>query len=187
MNCRHLFRAALVFCAALAACSPGGDLPLLQQTTEGPYHLGTGDELRLIVYGEKQLSGEFLVNDQGDVSLPLLGQSHAADLTPEQFADEVVGGLRDHRLILNPSVSVDVIRYRPIYILGEVEHPGSFPFSPGLTMLSAVALAGGFTYRGVTDTAQVVRTRNGHALRARIKPDSFLEPGDVLTIYERFF
>jgi polysaccharide export outer membrane protein len=149
--------------------------------------LGAGDELRLIVYGEPQLTGNFYVSDQGYISVPLLGDVRAAGLTRAELDREVADGLRQRKLLVNPSVSSDVIQYRPVYILGEVEKPGAYPYQPGLTMLSAVALAGGFTYRGVKSTAQVVRTREGHAVEGRVGPENFLEPGDVLTIYERFF
>lgn len=172
---------------SLAGCAQDSDLPLLGQTAEGPYRLGAGDELRLIVYGEKQLSGNFIISDQGDISLPLLGESRAADLTPRELSGQIAAQLTQRHMILDPSVSVDVTRYRPVYVLGEVDHPGSFPYQPGLTMLSAVALAGGFTYRGVTNSARIVRTRNGHATQGRIKPDSLLEPGDVVKVEERFF
>ena len=171
----------------VAACSPGGNLPRLDGASQGPYILGAGDELRLIVYGEPQLSSDFAISDQGEISVPLLGDLHAAGQTRAELGMQIAEGLRQRKLLVHPSVSVDVVRYRPIYVLGEVEHPGAFPYQPGLTMLSAVALAGGFTYRGVTRVGSVVRTRGGHAVEGRVTPEDFLQPGDVLTIYERFF
>ncbi len=183
-----IIRAPVVLAAlALAACSSTGDLPLLGQADAGAYTLGAGDELRLIVYGEPQLTGRFFVSDQGVISVPLLGDVRAAGLTRGQLDREIADGLKQRKLLVNPSVSVDVVQYRPVYILGEVEKPGAYPYQPGLTMLSAVALAGGFTYRGVKSVASVVRTRNGQAIQGRVMPRNFLEPGDVLTIDERFF
>ena len=178
---------AVSLALSVGSCEPGGDLPPLAQPAGGPYRLGSGDEIRLIVYGDEQLSGQYHVDDQGYVSVPLLGEVDAAGLTQAQLGDAVASDLVSRKLINSPSVSVDVLQYRPIYVLGEVEHPGSFPYQPGLTMLSAVALAGGFTYRGVSDRAAVVRTTHGVAVQGRVDPGSFLQPGDVVTIYERFF
>ena len=177
----------IVASACLASCAPGGQLPLLASDPPGTYHLGAGDELRIIVYGQQQLTGQFFVDASGDISVPLLGSLHASGLTRSELASQVADGLSQKGIILHPSVSIDVVQYRPIFVLGEVAHPGPYPYQPGLTMLSAVALAGGFTYRGVTERALVVRTEQGHAEQGRVVPDSFLQPGDVLKIYERFF
>jgi polysaccharide export outer membrane protein len=183
-----LFKASvLAVCACVAGCAPGADLPLLSSDATQRYQLGVGDEVRLLVYDAPQMSGSFIVGDNGALSLPLLGQTKAAGLSSDALQDEIAQGLRSRRLLVDPSVSIDITRYRPIYILGEVEHPGSYPYQPGLTMLSAVAIAGGFTYRGVTSRAQVVRTVDGHSLVGRVGPASFLQPGDVMTIYERVF
>ena len=176
----------LSFLVVLTGCS-GGDLPLLDQPTVGPYALGTGDEIRLTVFGQMQLSTTYFVSPQGTISVPLIGDVLAAGESSDQLGQEVADDLRRRRMVVNPSVSVDIIKYRPIYVLGEVEKPGAYPYQPGLTMLSAVALAGGFTYRGVTSGGRVIRTSHGVAERGRVQPSSFLEPGDVLTIAERFF
>ncbi len=176
--------AAFLLVAATASCADPGPLP---PTDGGPYRLGSGDEIRLTVYGDPQLTGQYDVSDAGDLSVPLLGDVEAAGLTERQLCDRIAGALRTHHLMTEPSVAVDVLRYRPVYVLGEVEHPGSYPYQPGLTMLSAVALAGGFTYRGVKDQGTVVRTTGGVAAKGSVAPDSFLEPGDVLSVGERFF
>ncbi len=170
----------------VAGCT-GSDLPLLDQPTAGPYTLGTGDEIRLTVFGQPQLSTTYFVSPQGTISVPLIGDVPASTRTSEQLGAEIAEDLQSRHMVVDPSVSVDILMYRPIYVLGEVEKPGAYPYQPGLTMLSAVALAGGFTYRGVTSGGIVVRTSHGVAERGRVKPDSFLEPGDVLTITERFF
>ena len=171
----------------LCGCQSGADLPLLDQSAAGPYHLGTGDELRVTVFGQTQLSTTYYVGPQGSISVPLLGEVSASGRTSDELADEITDDLRSRRLVVDPSVSVDIIAYRPIYVLGEVEKPGAYPYQPGLTMLSAVALAGGFTYRGVTSGATVVRTKGDVARRGHVRPDGFLQPGDVVTIAERFF
>lgn len=170
----------------LTACT-GSDLPLLSQPNPGPYTLGTGDQIRLTVFGQPQLSTSYAVSPQGMISVPLIGDVPASGRTTGQLGKEVADDLRGRQMVVDPSVSVDILTYRPVYVLGEVEKPGAYPYQPGLTTLSAVALAGGFTYRGVTSGGTVVRTSNGVAERGRVLPDSFLQPGDVLTIAERFF
>ena len=86
-----------------------------------------------------------------------------------------------------PSVAVEVVQYRPIFILGEVKKPGQYKYQPGMTVLTAVAIAGGFTYRAVEDTFSVVRTASGKTIEARASRQSLLETGDVVTVYERHF
>jgi len=160
---------------------------MLPQYTTNGYRLGSGDTIRVITFGEDQLTGEFSVDDQGKISLPLLGTVQAAGLTPEQFGQKISSGLEGRHLLRDASVSVQVLAYRPIYVLGEVNKPGQYPFQPGMTMLTAVAVAGGFTYRSVEDYASDVRTIDGTVTQGNVTPGSFLAPGDVLKIYERRF
>jgi polysaccharide export outer membrane protein len=89
------------------------------------------------------------------------------------------------QLIRDPSVSVEVSAYRPIFVLGEVNKPGEYPYQPGMTVVSAVAVAGGFTYRAVEDRASIVRSSEGKAVEWRAERQTYVRPGDVITIYER--
>ena len=84
-------------------------------------------------------------------------------------------------------VSAEITAYRPIFVLGEVSKPGQYPFQPGMTVVTAAAVAGGFTYRAVTDYASVVRTQDGVAVEGKATRQSFIQPGDVITIFERRF
>ena len=171
----------------LSACAPGADQPLLPQYVSNGYRLGGGDQVRIITFGEDQLTGEFTVDDQGNIVLPLVGSIHAAGDTPEQLGELIAARLRSGNFLSRPSVAVQVIAYRPIFVLGEVNKPGMYPYQPGMTMLTAVAVAGGFTYRAIEDYATDVRTANGRAIQGKITPESFLAPGDVIKIYERHF
>jgi polysaccharide export outer membrane protein len=141
----------------------------------------------VITFGGEQLTGEFRVNDSGNIAVPLLGPVRAAGLTTNALADEITDRLRRSKLFTNPSVAVEVTSYRPIFVLGEVNHPGQYPYQPGMTVLSAVAIAGGFTYRAVTDYASIVRTVNGRPIEGKVQRQSLMQPGDVLTIFERYF
>lgn len=180
--------AALALLALLlAACAPGGDLPALPPGIPTAYRLGAGDVVRLITFGEEQLTGEFRVSDSGTVALPLIGSVRAAGLTPAALERAVADALRRARLLRDPSVSAEVIAYRPIYVLGEVNKPGQYPYQPGMTVVTAAAVAGGFTYRAIDGYASVVRTTDGQAFEGRATRQSFVQPGDVITVFERRF
>jgi polysaccharide export outer membrane protein len=169
---RHFGAARTMGCVLALAlqvgCSPGTDVPRLPPYTSNGYLLGSGDQLRIITFGEDQLTGEFSVDDQGKIDLPLLGNVQAAGLTPQGLGKQIAQGLNHTGVTRDASVAVQVLAYRPIFVLGEVAKPGQYAYQPGMTMLTAVAVAGGFTYRGVQD-------------------DSFLAPGDVIKVYQRRF
>ncbi len=151
------------------------------------YKLGGGDQIRIITFGEDQLTGEFRVDEGGRIALPLLGSVQAGGLTPAELDKRIADRLRETKLLRNPSVSVEVLAYRPVFVLGEVARPGQYPYQPGMTMLTTVAVAGGFTYRGVQDYATVIRTVDNKAVEGQITPRSFIAPGDVVKVYERRF
>jgi len=172
---------------ALAGCSPGANLAPLPNDADAAYDLGPGDAVRVITVGEDSLSGDFTVGDSGNIALPMLGAVKAAGLTPAQLGSEIEDDARNRSILRDPSVSVEVTNYRPIFVLGEVTKPGQYPYQPGMTMLSAVSVAGGFTYRAVEGYASVVRRDGDKSIEGKVTRGSFLKPGDVLTIYERHF
>jgi polysaccharide biosynthesis/export protein len=173
---------------AIAGCGgPGSNLAPLPAAEAVSYRLGAGDQVRIITFGEENLTGEFRVNDSGNIALPLLGAVHAAGLTSGELEAAVAAALRRGNLVRNPSVAVEVIAYRPIYVLGEVNKPGQYPYQPGMTVVTAVAVGGGFTYRAIENYAAVVRTVDGAAIEGRASRQSYVQPGDVITIFERRF
>jgi polysaccharide export outer membrane protein len=182
--CRVWLAALLV----LVACGgPGSSLPPLPAVEPTNYHLGAGDQVRIITYGEDNLTGEFRVNDSGNIALPLVGAVHAAGLTSGDLEAAIAAALRRGNLVHKPSVAVEVIAYRPIYVLGEVNKPGQYPYQPGMTVVTAVAVAGGFTYRAYERYASIVRSGEGNAVEGRASRQAFVQPGDVITIFERRF
>jgi polysaccharide export outer membrane protein len=183
---RQVFR-SLSLCMALAACAPGRNLPQLPDYRAQGYRLGGGDQIRIITFGEDQLTGEFRVDDQGRIAVPLLGGIVAAGLSPQELETSMAQALRKRNLLRDPSVSVEVLAYRPIFVLGEVARPGQYPYQPGMTVLTAVAIAGGFTYRSVQDYASVIRTTGGNSIEGKGAPGSFVAPGDVIKVFERSF
>ena len=171
----------------VAACSPGRDLTPIPAYQVGAYRLGVGDLLRVLTFGEDQLTGEFRVNDQGSIGLPLVGSVTATGRTSAQLESDIGRALSKGDFLKNPHVTVEVIAYRPIFVLGEVAKPGQYAYQPGMTFLTAVAVAGGFTYRGVQDYGEVVRTTKGAAVTGKVETDTFLAPGDVVRVLERYF
>ncbi len=150
------------------------------------YKLGTADKLRVIVFGETSLSGEFVISDTGEIAFPLIGNVHAAGLTVAQFQDALRTKLADGYL-RDPRVSAEVENYRPFYILGEVQKPGEYPFTSGLTVLNAVATAGGFTYRANTKLVTIRHAGASKETPVRLTATSEVGPGDTILIKERFF
>ena len=183
-------RAAGALCAlviGLAGCAPGGDLPELPPLASQTYNLGPGDQIRIITFGDEQLSGEFRVDDQGNIAVPLLGNVEASGLSPAQLSARITDGLKRKNLFRNPSVAVEVLAYRPVFVLGEVAKPGQYPYQPGMTVLTTVAVAGGYTYRAFDDYVSLVRTTGKTPVTGKAPPSALVAPGDVINVYERHF
>ncbi|MDE2576984.1 MAG: polysaccharide biosynthesis/export family protein [Rhodospirillales bacterium] len=186
--CRPLVRTGvLLLLALLAGCAPGADLPPLAAAPAGPYRLGPGDAVRLITVADDTLTGEFTIGASGNIAVPMLGAFPAAGRSTAGLGRALAAALRRAGLERDPSVAVEVVRYRAIFVLGAVNRPGAFAYRPGLTLLGAVALAGGFTYRAIHSYAEVERTGRGRPTAGKATPASALEPGDVVTIFERRF
>jgi polysaccharide export outer membrane protein len=177
----------LLLLCLVAACAPGRGLPELPATDLGPYHLGPGDVVRLITFGDESLTGEFRVSDSGMIALPLVGGVRATGLSPDELATRVSEALVRSNLLRAPSVSAEIVAYRPIFVLGEVSKPGQYPYQPGMTVVTAAAVAGGFTYRAIQDYASVMRTQDGVATEGKASRQTFVRPGDVITVFERRF
>jgi protein involved in polysaccharide export with SLBB domain len=151
------------------------------------YHLGAGDKLRVIVFGEASLSGEFIVpGGAGTIAFPLVGDVKASGLSVPELQAEISDKLRDGYL-KDPRVSIEVLTYRPYYILGEVAKPGQYSYTNGLTVLNAVATANGFTYRANTHKVYIKRSNSTHEVELDLKSTTMVEPGDTIRVAERFF
>jgi polysaccharide export outer membrane protein len=160
------------------ALAPSGDVAV-------GYRLGTGDKIRVTVYGEPDLSGEFQVDGLGFVRLPLVGQVGAGGRTLREF-ETVVAEKFSEGYLRSPRVSAEVVNYRPFFILGEVNKPGEYAYVNGMNVVTAVALAGGYTYRA--DESDVYIRRNGRA-EEEYPADERTQvlPGDIVRVTERFF
>lgn len=150
------------------------------------YKLGVGDQLRVIIFGEDNLSGEFFVDGRGSISLPLVGEVTAKGKTLRQFEQAITKALQNGYL-KDPRVNAEVLNYRPYYILGEVENAGEYPYSDDLTVLNAIATAGGFTYRANKRLIVIKRAGVDQEERFPLTPTTPVQPGDTLRIIERLF
>ena len=150
------------------------------------YHLGAGDRVRVTVFGEPSLTGEFQVSSAGKISMPLVGDLTAAGLTVADFQQSVAKALMAGYL-LEPRVSAEVLTYRPFFVLGEVGSPGTYPYTAGLTVLNAVATAGGFTYRANTGRVYIRRANASSEEVFRLTSETRVAPGDTIRIGERLF
>lgn len=155
--------------------------------TEIPaYKLGPGDKVRVTVFNEKDLSGDFDVSDQGLIALPLIGQVKVAGLTISQV-EAIVTQKYGKDYLVDPHVTVEVLNYRPFFILGEVQKPGSYPYVSGMTVENAVALAGGYTPRANKDRIVIKHGNDPNAPEQRVQEDAPVLPGDIIRVPERFF
>jgi polysaccharide export outer membrane protein len=150
------------------------------------YRLDAGDKVRVTVYGHEDLSGEFEVDGTGGLSLPLVRTVQAAGLTAGELEAAIVGKLKPDYL-RDPRVSVEILIYRPIYVIGEVQAPGSYPYASGMTAINAVAMAGGYTYRARKSKVMIIRGAKEQQEKIKAEPDTPLLPGDVIEVSERFF
>jgi polysaccharide export outer membrane protein len=172
---------------ALSACSsPWNRLPLMPQVIPAVYTIGPGDDLNVKVVEQEELTGRYKVSADGTVSFPFLGAVPITGLTPAQ-AQQAIADRLSPRFLRDPYVAVEVAQYRPIYVLGEVQSPGSYPFADNLTVEKAIAAAGGYTYRGKKDPVRITRNVNDVTLVGRGSRYHLLLPGDVVYVYERHF
>lgn len=178
----------LSFAEALAqgAAAPASPRPEANdETSTAAYRLGPGDKLRITVYNEDELSGEHEIDGSGNLSLKLIGPVPAAGRTIPNLAALIEAKLRDGYL-LNPRVAIDVLNYRPFYVLGEVNSPGSYPYVAGMTVLKAIALAGGYTYRARESRVEIIRASNPDK-QITVDTTTVILPGDIIRVKERFF
>ena len=151
------------------------------------YRLGPNDRTRITVFGQPNLTGEFMLDGNGSVAFPLIGNINADGMTPRELQQAIAGKL-DPDYLRNPSVSVEVLTRRPFYVLGEVQKPGNYPYVTDITALNAVAMAGGYTYRAKTTQFYVKRLdKDGKMVRIVAKPETIIRPGDTLEVRERYF
>ncbi len=166
--------------AVAAAATTGGEASI------AGYELGPGDRMRVTVFRHPDLSGEFQLDGEGFFAMPLVGEIRGGGLDARHLETDIEDRLKDGGFLVNPQVGIEVLNYRPFYIIGEVNSPGSYQYVNGMTVINAVALAGGFTYRA--DQGDIIINRGGSSgpeVQAELTTEVL--PGDIINVTERFF
>jgi protein involved in polysaccharide export with SLBB domain len=176
----------LLLLVLLCACGSVSELNPGLDTTPVELHLSPGDKVRVTVFGEDRLSGEYQIDNGGSLSLPLAGTIESADLTKAELEQAITAQLKGQYL-RNPKVTVDVTGYRPFYVLGEVQKPGEYQYRSGVNVLSAIAIAGGATYRANNSKVLIQRAGSNDFTQFPQSPTVLVMPGDVVRVPERFF
>jgi polysaccharide export outer membrane protein len=181
-----LFRALLAV-SMLAGCSSYRPTPAaFHEGLDQPYRLGAGDRVRVTVFEQDGLTNIYNVDQSGYLSFPLVGAVPARGHTAQQLEKEIADKLRQGYL-RDPDVSVEIDRYRPIFVMGEVGAAGQYSYVPGLTVQKAIAIAGGFTPRANQESVDVTRDINGKVMTGRVVTSDPLLPGDTVYVRERLF
>jgi polysaccharide biosynthesis/export protein len=187
-----LLAQVLIGVSAAAGCAADPQVRVADPSTESvvhtdlvtAYRIDSGDRLRVIVFGQPDLSNSFNVDQTGRIAVPLIGTVSARGRTTEQVEGDIATRLRNGYL-RSPDVSVEIDAYRPFFVMGDVKSGGQYPYVAGMTVLAAVAVAGGFTGNADARTVQVTRRVNGQILTGRLKLDDPLMPGDTIFVNGR--
>lgn len=178
---------SLMAAGLVASCSGySPPPPAFHEALNQPYVLDSGDRLRITVFDQENLTNTYSVDQAGYVSFPLIGSVPARGHTANQVEGRIAEALRGGYL-RDPDVTVEIDRYRPIFVMGEVGGPGQYSYVPGMTVQKAVAAAGGFTPRANQATVDVTRNINGRIMTGRVVISDPLLPGDTIYVRERLF
>ena len=186
-----LFIFAALLCVACASGTPSGRVEhgttkQLQSASLEDYKLGPGDRLRIVIYDEPTLSSEYVVSPKGRIAFPLVGEVQAEGMTITDFSRSLEAQLKTG-FLKNPQASAEVLVYRPFYILGQVQQPGTYPFAAGMTVMSAAATAGGFTYRADSRRVYIKHVGQDAEVAYDLTSQTPVQPGDTVRIGERLF
>ncbi|MGE3361868.1 MAG: polysaccharide biosynthesis/export family protein [Rhizobiaceae bacterium] len=178
---------AVVAVTLLAGCSSYRPAPAaFHEALNYPYQLGAGDRVRVTVFEQDSLTNTYSVDQSGYLAFPLVGSIPARGRTVQQVETTLADKLRQG-FLRDPDVSVEVDRYRPIFVMGEVGAAGQYSYVPGLTVQKAVAIAGGFSPRANQATVDITRDINGKVMTGRVITSDPLLPGDTIYVRERLF
>ncbi|MBB3351245.1 polysaccharide export outer membrane protein [Rhizobium sp. BK049] len=173
--------------AALGGCTTYKPAPkAFNEATIQPYTLDSGDRLRITVFDQQSLTNTYTVDQAGYIAFPLIGQVPARGRTLQQLSGQIAQKLQQGYL-RDPDVTIDVDRYRSIFIMGEVGQPGQYAYVPGMTVQNAIAVAGGFSSRANQSMVDVTRKINGQVLTGRISISGPIIAGDTIYVRERLF
>ena len=178
---------ATLLCAALSGCNTYQPAPkTMAEATIQPYRLDSGDRLRVNVFEQAGLSGTYTVDQAGYVAFPLIGSVPARGRTLQELEGAIAAKLRQGYL-RDPDVSIEIDRYRSIYIMGEVGQAGQYSYVAGMTIQNAIAVAGGFSPRANQRDVDVTRKINGNIVTGRVSISDPILAGDTIYVRERLF
>ena len=177
---------ALLFSGCAANSISEAEQQSLAAAATAPAKLQPGDKIRITVYGEDNLSGNYQLDQSGQISLPLAGTITAQGLTQSELEQALTKKFRSQYL-KDPKVTVTIATLQPYYIMGEVTKPGEYPYQSGLNVLTALAVAGGPTYRANRNTVQIQRRGETTMHDYPISTTVPILPGDVIKVPERYF
>jgi len=178
---------ALFAAALLAGCSSYRPAPAaFHEVLEQPYRLGAGDRVRITVFEQEGLTNTYAVDQSGYLAFPLIGAVAARGYTTQQIEGQIADKLRQGYL-RDPDITVEIDRYRPVFVMGEVGSAGQYSYVPGMTVQKAIAAAGGFSARANQSNVDVTRDINGKVMTGRVLTSDPLMPGDTVYVRERLF
>ena len=160
--------------------------PAFNEAVNQPYVLDAGDRIRVTVFEQEALTNTYAIDQSGYISFPLVGAIAARGHTSQQVEKQIAEKLRKGYL-RDPDVSVEIDRYRPIFVMGEVGAAGQYSYVPGMTVQKAIAAAGGFTPRAAQNDVDITRAVNEEVMTGRVTISDPILPGDTVYVRERFF
>jgi polysaccharide biosynthesis/export protein len=187
MKCIHFVAQAMLALLVLAGCSTYRPAPAaFHEVLDQPYRLGAGDRIRITVFEEEGLTNTYSVDQSGYIAFPLVGAIAARGHSAQEIEGQIAAKLRQGYL-RDPDVSVEIDRYRPIFVMGEVGAAGQYSYVAGMTVQQAIAAAGGFSARANQANVDITRDLNGKVMTGRVLTSDPLLPGDTIYVRERLF
>ena len=184
---RRFILAAVALTAPLGSCATYRPAPeVFDKALMQPYRLDSGDRLRITVFEQPGLTNSYNVDQAGYIAFPLIGSVVARGKTMQQLEQEIAQKLQ-RGYLRSPDVTIEMDRYRSIYVMGEVGQPGQYSYVPGMTIQNAIAVAGGFTTRANQSDADITRKINDRVLTGRVPITGPILAGDTIYVRERFF
>jgi polysaccharide export outer membrane protein len=179
-----LFLVALLSPGCTSATAGLSSVPTIQSTE---HKIEPGDKIRITVHDLQGADGEYIIDQSGIISLPLVEDVKIAGLTLREAERAIEQVLLDRRILVRPTVTLQALSVRPVYILGEVGKPGEYAFKEGLTVFSVISLAGGYTYRADTRSVMITRMVNGQKVTGKADENTIVMPGDQIRVVEKWF
>jgi polysaccharide export outer membrane protein len=185
---RHSLSVALVAaCALVSSCSSYRPAPrAFSESTIQPYRVDSGDRLRVTVFDQKDLTNTYSVDQAGYIAFPLVGTVPARGRTLQELEGQLAGKLQQG-FLRNPDITIEIDRYRPVFVMGEVGQAGQYTYVPGMTVQNAIAVAGGYSARANQANADITRKINGKILTGRVMISDPVLAGDTIYVRERLF